>query len=352
MSQLRHTSQDRALFEAMDRVVTEAGGDIESMRGKLTREVIHTAIKLLRDDPSLGEAKLISRSLKELRYALKVFRPFDANHKISIFGSARTPEDHPTYQTCVAFSRLMAEAGWMVITGAGDGIMRAGMGGAGTDKSFGVSIRLPFETNANDYIVGDPKLITFRYFFTRKLVFMWMSHAVALFAGGFGTQDEGFEALTLIQTGKAPIVPIVLVDAPGAGPGHDYWAKWDAYIRDALLGGGFISPEDLNLYYLTDDPADAAAHIAQFYRNYHSMRFVRDELVIRMHHPLGRAELADLNDRFGRLLVTTGEITQQPEPLQEERGQLPALHRLRFNSTKAGYGHLRALIDRINQLSP
>jgi len=342
------SSHEHALFDAMDRVVTEAGGDTGAVQGKLTREIIHTAVKLMRDDPSLGETKLVSRSLKELRYALKVFRPFMAQHKVSIFGSARTPEDDPTYRACVGYSRLMAEAGWMVITGAGDGIMRAGMGGAGTEQSFGVSIRLPFETNANDYIVGDPKLITFRYFFTRKLIFMWMSHAVALFAGGFGTQDEGFEALTLIQTGKAPIVPIVMVDAPG----HDYWKKWDAYVRGALLGNGLISPEDLNLYHVTDDPADAAQHVQRFYRNYHSQRFVRDEMVLRIHRPLGRAELGVLNDQFKPLLLTQGQITQQSEPLEEERGELPELHRLRFSSTKAGYGHLRALIDRVNEYDP
>jgi len=337
---------DRALFDAMDRLIADAGGDLSQLRGKLTREIMHTAIKLLRDDAGEGEVKLVSRSLKELRYALKVFRPFDATRKISIFGSARTPEDHPAYQACVAFSRHMAEAGWMVITGAGDGIMRAGMGGAGTEKSFGVSIRLPFETNANDYIVGDPKLITFRYFFTRKLMFMWMSHAIALFAGGFGTQDEGFEALTLIQTGKAPVVPILLIDAPG----QHYWRKWDGYVRDVLLAEGYISPEDLNLYFVTDDAAAAAEHVRHFYRNYHSQRFVRDELVLRIHRPLSRAQLGDLNDRFGKLLVTDGRITQQDGPLEEEDGELPQLHRLRFASTKAGYGHLRAMIDRINDL--
>ncbi len=340
------TETDRVLFAAMDQLITDAGGDLSQLRGKLTREIMHTAIKLLRDDAAEGEVKLVSRSLKELRYALKVFRPFDATRKISIFGSARTPEDHPTYQACVAFSRAMAEAGWMVITGAGDGIMRAGMGGAGTEKSFGVSIRLPFETNANEYIVGDPKLITFRYFFTRKLMFMWMSHAIALFAGGFGTQDEGCEALTLIQTGKAPIVPIVLVDAPG----NRYWQKWDAYVREVLLAEAYISPEDLNLYFVTDDAAAAAEHVRHFYRNYHSQRFVRDELVLRIHRPLTRAQLGDVNDRFKQLLVTEGEIAQQDGPLEEEHGELPQLTRLRFNSTKAGYGHLRAMIDRINDL--
>ena len=205
---------DQDTIAALDALIADAGADPADHRSKNIREIMHTALKLVRDGSDTGEVKLISRSMKELRYALKVFRPYRDTPKISIFGSARTPEDHPDYVAAVDVSKAMAAAGWMVITGAGDGIMRAGHGGAGKEASFGVAIRLPFETNANDFIVGDPKLITFRYFFTRKLMFMWESAAIALFPGGFGTQDEGFEALTLIQTGKAPLVPIVLVDAP------------------------------------------------------------------------------------------------------------------------------------------
>ena len=284
----------------------------------------------------------MSRSLKELRYALKVFRPYRGTRKISVFGSARTPEDHPDYQAAVAFSRNMAEAGWMVITGAGDGIMRAGHGGAGRAASFGVSIRLPFETNANDVIVGDPKLIVFRYFFTRKLMFMWESHAIALFPGGFGTQDEGFEALTLIQTGKAPLVPLVMVDAPG----QDYWKQWDAYVRSNLLDNGWISPEDLNLYTVTDDVEAASRHVMEFYRNYHSQRFVGDNLVLRLHRPLTQKQLDELEERFGMLIVSGG--LRQSGPLEGEHGEFPELPRLSFHHTRHGYGHLRAMIDQIN----
>ena len=284
----------------------------------------------------------MSRSLKELRYALKVFRPYRGTRKISVFGSARTPEDHPDYQAAVAFSRQMAEAGWMVITGAGDGIMRAGHGGAGRAASFGVSIRLPFETNANDVIVGDPKLIVFRYFFTRKLMFMWESHAIALFPGGFGTQDEGFEALTLIQTGKAPLVPLVMVDAPG----QDYWKQWDAYVRSNLLDNGWISPEDLNLYTVTDDVEAASRHVMEFYRNYHSQRFVGDDLVLRLHRPLTQKQLDALEERFGMLIVSGG--LRQSGPLAGEHGEFPDLPRLSFHHTRHGYGQLRAMIDQIN----
>ena len=329
------------MIETFDHLVREAGGDPEKTDGKIVREIMHTATKLIRDGADLGELKLISRSLKELRYALKVFRGYGETRKISIFGSARTPEDHSDYQAAVQFSRAMADAGWMVITGAGDGIMRAGHGGAGADQSFGVAIRLPFETTANEYIAGDPKLMTFRYFFTRKLMFMWQSEAIALFPGGFGTQDEGFEALTLIQTGKAATIPVVMVDSPGG----DYWVKWDRYVRSELLDNGWVGSEDLNFFFITDDPDAAARHVLNFYRNYHSQRFVRDDLVIRMQRPLLASQIEQLNDEFGDL-VAKGSI-KQGGPLETETEHLE-LPRLRFVFTKHGYGRLRKLIDQIN----
>ena len=223
----------------MDQLVRAASGDPQTLRGKIIREIMHTAVKLIGDEANDGELKLISRSLKELRYALKVFRPYENVRKISIFGSARTLETDPDYKAAVAFSQAMAKAGWMVITGAGGGIMRAGHGGAGRSASFGVAIHLPIQTNANEFIVGDSKLINFRYFFTCKLIFMWQAHAVALFPGGFGTQDEGFEALTLIQTGKAMMVPLLLIGRPGG----DYWNRWDQYVRGELLAAGRINPK-------------------------------------------------------------------------------------------------------------
>ena len=325
----------------MDVVIRQAGADPESMHGSVAREIMHTAVKLIRDKADDGEMKLISRSVKELRYALKVFRGYENVRKISIFGSARTKENHPEYQAAVAFSKDMAAAGWMVITGAGGGIMAAGHGGAGAQQSFGVAIRLPFETTANDTIKNDPKLITFRYFFTRKLMFMWQAHAVALFPGGFGTQDEGFEALTLVQTGKAPTVPIVLVDQPGG----DYWKHWDKYVRDELLAGGLIGEDDLALYHVFDDPAAAARHVCAFYRNYHSQRYVNDLLVIRMQRPLTDAQIALLNTEFASL-IGEGRI-EQGGPLEQE-GELQHLPRLRFVYTKHHFGRLRKLIDRIN----
>ena len=334
------TEQD--LTEQLNDLLRGVGARPDEFSVKLAREIMHTAVKLIQDEADTGELKLISRSLKELRYALKVFRDYSHIRKVSIFGSARTPDDHPAYQTAVAFSRKMAERGWMVITGAGGGIMRAGHGGAGRDASFGVAIRLPFETTANEYIEGDRKLIVFRYFFTRKLIFASQSHAMALLPGGFGTQDEGFEILTLIQTGKAPIVPVVLLDSPDS----DYWSNWDQHVRRDLLGQELINPEDLNLYMVTKDVDAAVDHLFTFYRNYHSLRFVRAILVIRMMRPLNPDQMARLNDEFADLVVD-GKI-EQGGPLSAEHEHLE-LPRLRFIFTRRQYGRLRLMIDRINE---
>ena len=334
---------DHELSEAMRRVIELAGGDPESTTAKHIREMIHTATKLLTDGADDGELKLVSRSIKELRYALKVFRPYQETPKISIFGSARTPENDPTYRAALTFGKLMAESGWMIITGAGGGIMAAGNGGAGREASFGVSIRLPFETNANQHIVGDPKLINFRYFFTRKLMFMWQSKAVALFAGGFGTQDEGFEALTLIQTGKAPTIPIVMVDAPG----RTYWKRWDQYVREELLTAGLINKDDLALYHIYDDPQAAAQNVLDFYRNYHSQRFVNDTLIFRMRRPLHDTQVEAINEEFADL-VKRGRI-EQAGPMDREK-RYRDLPRLRFIFAKRAYGRLRLMIDRINEM--
>ncbi|MEE9212703.1 MAG: LOG family protein [Phycisphaeraceae bacterium] len=333
---------DTAPIEALDTLIRNAGGDPEVLSGKLIREMMHTCLKLVRDDSDNGELKLIGRSLKELRYAMKVFRPYRDVRKVSVFGSARTPEDHPHYQAAEAFCRAIARAKWMVITGAGDGIMRAGHGGAGRDASFGVAIRLPFETSTNEFIVGDEKLIMFRYFFTRKLMFVSQADAVALFPGGFGTHDEGFEVLTLVQTGKTVMIPLVMVDAPG----DDYWKQWDQYVKNHLLAKGMISPDDLNLYLVTDDTDEAVKYVLDFYRNYHSQRYVLDDLVLRLQRPLTDAQLDALNTDFADL-VKTGRI-RQGGPLEGETDYLD-LPRIIFHFSKRAYARLRLMIDQINR---
>src|SRR4051812_15674388 len=220
----------------------------EVPEGDLVGEIIANAMKLLRDQTNRGDIKLIDKSFKELRYALKVFAPYRDVRKVSIFGSARTLESHDDYRQAAAFAKQMADAGWMVITGAGGGIMAAGHGGAGADPSFGLAIRLPFEQKTNPFIEGNKKLVNFKYFFTRKLMFVRGSHAIALFPGGFGTMDEGFEVLTLVQTGKAVPMPIVFVDQPGG----NYWQMWQDYVEKQLLERGLIGKADLALYKITD----------------------------------------------------------------------------------------------------
>src|SRR6202140_1878065 len=214
---------------------------------QLVQQLKETADKLIRDQANRGDVKLLSTALKELRYAFKVFAPYRQRRKVTVFGSARLSADHPAFAQAVEFSRRMAEAKFMVITGAASGIMEAGHVGAGRENSIGVNILLPFEQEANPIIAGDVKLMHLKYFFTRKLLFVKESDAVALFPGGFGTQDEGFEVLTLVQTGKSHLFPIVMVDAPGG----DYWTRWQEYIKDVLLARKLISPDDLSLYKMT-----------------------------------------------------------------------------------------------------
>ncbi len=239
----------------------------------------------------------------------------------------------------------MAEHGWMVITGAGDGIMKAGHVGPGRAASFGVAIRLPYETSANTVIEGDDKLINFRYFFTRKLMFLSQAESVVNLPGGYGTMDEAFETLTLVQTGKAAMLPIVMLDSPGSS----YWSDWMTFVKDRLLVDGLISEEDLSLTYLTQDPQDAANHVLQFYRNYHSSRYVRDDLIIRLRCKLRDEDVEALNDEFG-ILVKEGKITQGGAyPEEDDHLNLP---RIRFTHTRYKYAVVRQLIDRINTFMP
>jgi hypothetical protein len=316
---------------------------LESSNRDLLEEMLLTICRLARDPIGRGDVKLLHKALAELRYAYKVFAPYRHVRKISVFGSSRTPEHHADYHSAAEFSRRMAEAGWMVVTGAGDGIMKAGHHGAGRERSFGVAIRLPFEQKTNTVIANDPKLVNFRYFFTRKLMFVRQASAVALFPGGFGTMDEGFEALTLVQTGKAPIVPIVMIERPGG----TYWQRWDEYVRRELLAPGLIGPEDLRLYRITDDVSAAVAEVVGFYRVFHSMRFVHDDLILRLERRLSDTLIERLNDEFGSM-VTSGRI-EQCGPLPQERDELPDKPRLRMQFDRKSFGLLRRCIDTINR---
>jgi uncharacterized protein (TIGR00730 family) len=312
---------------------------------QLVQQIKETADKLIRDHCNRGDLKLLTTALKELRYAFKVFAPYRQHKKVTVFGSARMKPDHPAYQQAVDFGRRIAEAGFMVITGAASGIMEAGHVGAGRENSFGVNIMLPFEQEANAVIRDDNKLMHLKYFFTRKLMFVKESDAVALFPGGFGTQDEGFEVLTLIQTGKSHIFPIVLVDEPGG----DYWTRWHQYIKEVLVARQMISPTDLALYKLTHSVEEAVAEITGFYRVYHSMRYVKRDLVLRLQHALDPSLFERIRQDFHDIVVS-GTL-EQTGALPEEANDthLLDLPRLRFRFDRRSLGRLRMLIDLINR---
>jgi uncharacterized protein (TIGR00730 family) len=307
-------------------------------------QIKETAEKLLRDRAARGDVKLLATAMRELRYCLKVFAGYRGRRKATVFGSARTRSDHPAYKAAEEFGRRIVADGWMVITGAGNGIMEAGHVGAGRDNSFGLNILLPFEQSANPVVHGDPKLMTLRYFFTRKLMFIKESDAVVLFPGGFGTHDEAFEALTLVQTGKSHLFPVVLVDEPGG----TYWAAWDRFIRGQLHDRGYISPADLSLYTVTDSVDAAVAAVTGFYRVYHSMRYVRGHLLLRLRERLSDGLLAEIRHDFADILA--GGTFEQVDALPEEANEpaLAALPRLRFRFDRHKIGRLRQLVDRVN----
>lgn len=303
--------------------------------------MIQNTLKLIHEKQDVGQLKLMNRALKEMRYAYRIFNQYKESRCISIFGSARTPEHHPDYLTAKAFSHMMAKQGWMCMTGAANGIMKAGLEGLPRESSFGLSIRLPFEEPSHSLMKDDIKSIAFRYFFTRKLMFISHSDAVAAFPGGVGTLDELFEVLTLQQTGKANIVPVVLME----GAGGTYWSHWQDYVEKELLKNGWIHPEDQNLYFIAKSPAEGAAHIAQFYHRYHSSRYVKDLLVIRLQSPLTELQIGSLTVKY-QSIIASGEITTSKVlPEEDDHLELP---RLVFHHTHKNFGLLRALIDDIN----
>jgi uncharacterized protein (TIGR00730 family) len=312
---------------------------------QLVQQLKETADKLIRDQANRGDVKLLSTAVKELRYAFKVFAPYRMRRKVTVFGSARLGRDHPAYRHAVDFGRRSAQAGWMVITGAASGIMEAGHVGAGRENSIGVNILLPFEQEANAVIAGDLKLMHLKYFFTRKLLFVKESDAVALFPGGFGTQDEGFEVLTLVQTGKSHLFPIVMVDEPGG----DYWKRWAKYIDEVLVGRHMISPADTALYKVTDSLDEAMNEILGFYRIYHSMRYVKGDLVLRLQRKLSEPLLDRIRTDFADILA--GGTFEQTAALPAEANDVHVanLPRLKFHFDRKSLGRLRMLIDCINQ---
>jgi uncharacterized protein (TIGR00730 family) len=334
---------DPALRKRIEELITLQGGKTGA-NPDLVEDIIVNALKLLTDVKDRGDARVIRTAVGELRYAFRLFAPYQQTRKVTIFGSARTEAAKQEYREAVEFARQIAGAGFMVITGAGPGIMQAGHEGAGPEMSFGANIRLPWEQSPNPIIDKDAKLISFKYFFTRKLTFVRQSDAIVLFPGGFGTLDECYEALTLMQTGKARLVPLVLLDRAGG----TYWKAWDKNVREHLLRADLISADDLHLYQIARSAGHAVRIITRFYRNYHSSRFVNDLLVIRVKNVPPASAMAGLNDDFGDIL--SGEPFHAIEPTPEEREDNDCLElgRIAFGFDRRQYGRLRQLIDVLN----
>ena len=322
-------------------------GREDDLRTSLMREIVANVLKLHDAQLDLLELKIITRAMKELRHAFAVFRDYRDRPKVSVFGSARTPADDPLYQLASRFAQRIVGHGYMVITGGADGIMRAAQEGAGREHSFGVNIMLPFEQGANSTIADDPKLITFKYFFTRKLMFQKEANAIALFPGGFGTHDEGFEVLTLAQTGKSDPKPIVCLQTPGC----TYWHHWHNFIQTDLLGRGLINQEDLSLFRIVESEDEAVSEIQTFYRTYHSLRFVGRQLAMRLQRPISNEQVAAIHEQFADLLAEGLFLQRNALPEELDEPALSDLPRLVFAFNRRSAGRLRQLIDHLNRLS-
>jgi hypothetical protein len=337
----RTGSGDRELDERIRLLVESAGFDVADT--DLLQQGVETLFRMSRT-ANRGEMKLVGRSLRELGRAFRIFAPYRGRRKVSMFGSARTPAGDPDYATAREFAQTMVARGWMVITGAGPGVMAAGHEGAGAANSFGVGIKLPMEQSANGFIAGDPKLIDFKYFFTRKIMFMKESDAFVLCPGGYGTLDEAFELLTLMQTGKTPIRPVVLLEAEGRA----YWDEWLTFVREHLIARGLCSPEDLALIEQAHGVEQACDIIERFYANYDSARYVGERMILRMKRAPDGETLAALNRDFADV-VERGRIERTQVTAEERRDEdAVELQRLCLYP-RHNFGRLRQLIDALNQ---
>ncbi len=338
------TEEQRDELDRLVAELTDGGGTTQQRR--LYRSMLTTVATMATGDTETIDLKIADSALQEMAEAFKMFRPFRRRRKVTIFGSARTLPDRPAYLSTRDLAASMAAAGWMVVTGAGPGIMAAGMEGAGKDLSIGVNIRLPQEPGANAFIAQDPKLVEMRYFFTRKLMLIKESDAYVVVPGGFGTLDEGFELLTLLQTGKAEPAPVVMLDVPGG----TYWKGWLDFLDQQVTPTGMIAAEDRSLFLVTDDVATATAEILGFYRNYHSCRWVGDVLVLRFVRAPDKDELAELNRSFADITVGGTLRRAKPFPPEVSDSDHLELGRVAFRFDRLHYGRLRQLIDACNQL--
>jgi len=331
---------DDSVEDLLEELLDQAVG---SGSDEQLRRIFTTAVELASAGADRLDLKIMSGALSEMAAAFRMFAPYRGVRKLTIFGSARTRRDDPLYDQARRLAQRFAEAGWMIVTGAGPGIMEAGLEGAGRERAIGVNIRLPFEQRVSKHIAKDPKLVHMRYFFTRKLMLVKESHAFCFLPGGFGTQDEAFELLTLVQTGKAEPAPIVLLDFPGGS----YWSGWERFVDAELARAGYIAPEDRSLYRITDDVERAFGELIGFYRNYHSMRFVGPDLVLRVQRLPTEERIEELSVRFADI-APSGLRSGAPLPVEVAEGDVPELGRVLLRFDRRHYGRLRQLIDALN----
>lgn len=337
-------------YEVGDPVIDSLISELAKKSGSpetenILREILTTSVKLGKESGDRGDLKLVNNTLKELRYSFKVFSPYRAVKKVIIFGSARSKSNSAEYKMAEEFSRKLTEKGYMVVTGGGPGVMEAGNKGAGSGKDFALNIRLPFEQKPNPYIDEKEKLINFKYFFTRKLIFVKETDATALFPGGFGTLDEGFEMITLVQTGKSRPRPIVLMEPKGS----TYWRSWMYFVKSQLVKKGFIKQEDLNLFQIVKTTDQAVSYIENFYRVYHSIRYVAGLAVLRLNRQISPKTLKFINQEFKDIL-TSGQIQIcPPTPKEIQEKEFLDLPRLVMNFNLRDYGRLCEMIQVINK---
>jgi uncharacterized protein (TIGR00730 family) len=340
---LHFTRTNGPVDAAIDRLIAEVDG---IGKPDYVREMILSALKAGQEagDDTAG-LKLMNTTLKEMRFTAKVFAPYHAARKVTVFGSARVPPGERIYEMAKHFGKRLAEAGYMVITGGGSGIMQAVHEGAGSEHSFGVNIRLPFEQRANPVIEGNPRLITYKYFFNRKVAFLKEADAVALFPGGFGTLDEAMETLTLVQTGKRNPLPLVLIDDPAGS----YWSDLISFMKDELLSRKYIGLTDFSLFEEVCSVEQAVEKIAKFYRRYHSLRYVNGKLVIRLTSQIAASSIQELRATFRDILLPEGTITASgPLPVEREDNDFVDLPRLVLDFDRRDFGRLKSLIDAVN----
>ena len=339
--ELSFSKSNEPVDQIITRLIEESGG---IHHPSIVKEMLLATLKIGQDVDYLADLKLINRTLREMRYTAKVFAPYRHRKKVTIFGSARTEETDEMYLKCVRFSRSLAENNYMVITGGGPGIMQAGNEGAGSENSFAVNIRLPFEQKPNPIMYRNPRLVTYKYFFNRKVAFVKEADAIVVFPGGFGTLDEAMEVFTLIQTGKTSPKPLILMDDQDG-----YWEQFFDFIKQSLLVKGFISGEDFSLFTITRNEQEALQVIETFYSTYHSLRFIENRLVIRLQKTLSDGQIATLTDEFPELIKNGDQIrccTAFPEEIDEP--DLADLPRITMLFDHHHYGLLVAFINRIN----